>query len=58
MKARFLGMYAVLACSLASIGGSARAEDNTINWMTDYGEALRQARQTRKPVFLEFRCEA
>ena len=35
-----------------------RAQDNEINWLGDYGEAIRQARQTQKPIFVEFRCEA
>ena len=44
--------------SLLPFGGSLSAEDNYINWLGDYREALRQARETRRPIFMEFRCEA
>ena len=29
-----------------------------IDWHTNYREALREAAATKKPLFLEFRCEA
>lgn len=29
-----------------------------IKWLGDYQEALREAKKTGKPIFLEFRCEA
>ena len=32
--------------------------DDGITWLGDYGEAIHQAKQTNKPIFLEFRCEA
>jgi uncharacterized protein YyaL (SSP411 family) len=35
-----------------------QAEDNEINWLGNYRDALAQARQENKPIFLEFRCEA
>jgi len=47
-----------VACVAGSLGGSLHAEDNSINWLGDYREALRQAQQTHKPIFVEFRCEA
>jgi hypothetical protein len=34
------------------------AQDNEINWLGNYREAIRQSRQENKPIFLEFRCEA
>jgi hypothetical protein len=34
------------------------AQDDGITWLGNYQEALRQSRQTQKPIFLEFRCEA
>ena len=55
---RHLGPYIFLACALGPFAGSWGAEDNSINWLGDYREALRQARQTHKPLFVEFRCEA
>ena len=42
----------------ASLGGSLRADNNEINWLGDYQEGLRLARETNKPLLVEFRCEA
>jgi len=50
---------------LAALGGltylafalPARAEEDTLPWLDNYKEALREARSTQKPIFLEFRCE-
>ncbi len=38
--------------------GAVRASDDEIQWLDNYKEALQQARQTQRPIFLEFRCEA
>jgi hypothetical protein len=54
-----LGLYAVLACMIGAFaGGPLLAQDEGINWLGDYREAVRQAKQSNKPIFLEFRCEA
>jgi hypothetical protein len=57
-----LGLCIVLACAVGWLTGSftgpLRAEDNSIEWLGSYGEALRQAKQTQKPILVEFRCEA
>jgi hypothetical protein len=50
-----LGLAALGLLCLASL---AHADDNFINWRTDYRAALQEAKQAGKPVFLEFRCEA
>jgi hypothetical protein len=55
---RHLGLYIVFACAAGSFAGALRAEDNSIDWLGNYGEALRQAKQTQKPILVEFRCEA
>ena len=34
------------------------AQEQFIDWLTDYRQALTQAKAAKKPVFLEFRCEA
>jgi hypothetical protein len=34
------------------------AEQPLIDWLGDYHEALAQAKATKKPIVLEFRCEA
>ena len=55
---KLINLLIVLASALVSFGGSLAAEDNGIAWLGDYREALRQARATRRPIFMEFRCEA
>ena len=44
-------VLALLTCSIASA-------DQYVEWRTNYQEALQEARQSRKPLFVEFRCEA
>lgn len=51
-------LYALLACSLAVVTFQLQAEDNEINWLGSYSDALAQARRENKPIFIEFRCEA
>jgi len=34
------------------------AQEQFINWHSNYREALSEAAAAKKPVFLEFRCEA
>ena len=46
------GLFLVLA------GAAMAAQDDSIQWLGNYREALRQAKETRKPIFVEFRCEA
>ena len=48
----------ILACALGFATTCLQAQDNEIHWLGDYKEALRQAKETGKPIFLEFRCEA
>jgi hypothetical protein len=55
---RHLGLGAVLACLAGSIIGSAQAQEEGIFWYGDYHQALQKAKETGKPIFLEFRCEA
>ena len=33
-------------------------DEDTIDWFDNYDKALQEAKRTRKPIFLEFRCEA
>jgi hypothetical protein len=58
VKIRLLWFLFRLACVAAFVGVPMPAQDDSIYWYSDYREALRQARQTQKPIFLEFRCEA
>lgn len=55
---RHLSFYAFLACIAAILTGALQADDDGLNWLGNYQEALRQARETKRPIFLEFRCEA
>ena len=52
MKAGYLRLGLLFVAAIA--GG----QDQFINWRTDYRAALQEAKQTQRPVFLEFRCEA
>ena len=54
---RIPGLFAALACAIGWMT-PACAADNTIHWLGDYRQALRQAKQTRQPILVEFRCEA
>lgn len=45
-------IYAVLACA------PLLADDGGITWLSDYKEGIRLARQTHRPMLVEFRCEA
>jgi len=47
--------WSVLALSLSLF--PAAAEDDGLRWLSNYKEALAEARQTNKPIFLEYRCE-
>ena len=44
--------------ALAVIGCSAFGQDaDGIHWLTNYQDALTEAKATGKPIFLEYRCE-
>jgi GMP synthase-like glutamine amidotransferase len=53
-----LGICALLAWALGFAGGPARAQDEAVNWLGDYQEGVQEAKQTGKPLLVEFRCEA
>lgn len=36
--------------------GAAAQDDDTLVWLNDYDDALALAKETGKPLFLEFRC--
>jgi hypothetical protein len=40
------------------MGAAPRPAPDEIVWFENYGDALREAKKTQKPIFLEFRCEA
>ena len=51
--------FAVIA-GLWSLGMSSLlvAEDDTVEWLSSYKDAIQEAKRTHKPIFLEYRCEA
>jgi len=53
-----LGLSVLLTSMAASMCMSLRADDGEIAWLGDYQEGVRLARQTQKPILVEFRCEA
>jgi len=50
-----LGLLSTVLVCLAS---SCPAQEDGLTWLGDYREAIQQAKQTQRPIFLEFRCEA
>ena len=48
----------VLASALLAIAIATRADDQNIDWHTNYRAALQKARAENKPLLVEFRCEA
>ena len=46
-----------LSVLLLLAAGAAFAQDS-IEWLGSYQEGLQRARQTGKPILVEFRCEA
>ena len=57
MQKRDLALHTLLACVAWSVVGPLFAQDERIYWRNNYSEAIREAKQTQKPIFLEFRCE-
>jgi len=52
---RFLFLGTLLA--LAALPLAAQPDDDSLTWLDDYQEALKEARDTGKPILLEYRCE-
>jgi len=52
LTAAIAGLVAV------SVAPSRAQEEDTVEWLGDYQQAIQQAKRTNKPIFLEFRCEA
>jgi hypothetical protein len=49
---KLLALFALVTCLVL------RAQDNEINWLGSYDDAIQQAKKTQKPILVEFRCEA
>ena len=50
---RGLILLGAFACALIPLP----AQEDEIAWFDSYAQAVREARRTQKPIFLEFRCE-
>ncbi len=57
MKKGAFALHALLAFALWSVARPSPAQDDRINWLNNYREAIQEAKRTQKPIFLEFRCE-
>jgi hypothetical protein len=59
MRSLICTLTAAIAGVVAFSVAPARAqEEDTIEWLGDYQQAIKEAKRTNKPIFLEFRCEA
>lgn len=47
---------AIFLLSLAASAQSKRVDDDIV-WLDNYQAALKEARATGKPIFIEYRCE-
>ena len=54
MKKLLLLLSALISTLIPAFGD----DEEGIRWLSSYKEALQEARETGKPIFLEFRCEA
>lgn len=51
-------MRGLLLASILISTACARPAADSIEWLGSYREGLQRARQTGKPLLVEFRCEA
>jgi hypothetical protein len=47
----------ILGLAAMAMGQDATVQDDDIVWLDNYAEAVKTAKATGKPIFLEFRCE-
>jgi len=58
MQKRHFALQAALVWIVGSGVGPLPAQDDGVYWQDKYSEAIREAKRTQKPIFIEFRCEA
>jgi hypothetical protein len=56
MRLKKLGVQIGFVCLMWSV--PLQAQDESLDWLNNYKEAIAEAKQTHKPIFLEYRCEA
>lgn len=54
---RMANILPAVAAAMLLAASPAGAQEG-IGWLDNYQEALKEAKKTGKPIFLEFRCEA
>lgn len=54
---RMANILPAVAAAMLLVASPAGAQEG-ISWLDNYQEALKEAKKTGKPIFLEFRCEA
>jgi hypothetical protein len=54
---RGLVLCSLLALMAGTVAIPSQAPDE-ITWLDNYRDAVREAKRTQKPIFIEFRCEA
>ncbi|MEM1248076.1 MAG: hypothetical protein AAGA81_06325 [Acidobacteriota bacterium] len=52
----FLAPVALSLAALAPASAAVNNDSDTLSWTKSYDEALQEAKETGKPLFLEFRC--
>ena len=57
MRLRKLVLRLILLGTVVAAAAPSPAPDE-IPWLDNYANAVREAKRTQKPIFLEFRCEA
>ena len=57
MRKQFIVLVVGLAFIFPTIASLLLADDDEIHWLDNYRDTIQEAKRTRKPIFLEFRCE-
>jgi len=56
-KSESLFFRLLLSSIFLAVATPVEAQDDEIRWVDSYREAIKEAKRTQKPIFLEFRCE-
>ena len=54
---RIQNMVAHLAFLSLALSLPLFAQEETLDWLDNYKQAIQEAKRTQKPIFLEYRCE-
>ena len=49
-------LFFISLLSLSGCAGEVYAEEDILTWHSSYSAAIDEARRTKQPIFLEFRC--